>query len=394
MKILIVGSDLNAFLLAKYIKFQNTTHDIYVTTNESCEDNSYTPIDIKENDVQSICDFVKYNQIEFTIATSQLAIINGVADIFKKECFPIFAPFSEAARVTFFNSIAKKIMYKLKINTPKFGIFDRENLAIEYVRRTKFPIVIENDFTLLKRECNIYNTYSKAKLGLQKIFENPNEKIVIENYIETEPLYAYFVTDGFNALPLITLERTSGEHFSSVIAPSKKVSDDLLIKILKQAIYPLLDDISKFAEGYTGIIGIKFKLVKDTFAILEFYNGFQYYDLQSFISIANEDIIEILFSAANGSLADNYNCINHNDCFSYSIAVDKSEIASDFEEEDFIQSEDNKKVIYTNTASTITYAKENLLDYIKNVCSGDLYNKIITTDAKKEVRIWNRIVNF
>lgn len=387
MKILIVGSDLNAFLLAKYIKFQNTTHDIYVTTNESCADDSYTPIDIKENDIQSICDFVKYNQIEFTIVTSQLAIINGIADIFKKECFPIFAPFAETARVTFFNSIAKKIMYKLKINTPKFGIFDRENLAIEYVRRTKFPIVIENDFTLLKRECNIYDTYSKAKLGLQKIFENPNEKIVIENYIEAEPLYAYFITDGFNALPLITLERTSGEHFSSVIAPSKKVSDDLLIKILKQAIYPLLDDISKYAEGYTGIIGIKFKIIKDAFAILEFYNGFQHFDFQSFISISNEDIVNTLYSAANGSLADNYERINHNDYYTYTIAVDKTEIKQNSEDEDFIQSEDNKKVIFTNTASTVTYAKENLLDYIKTVCSNDVYNKIITTDAKKEIRI-------
>ena len=110
--------------------------------------------------MQSICDFVKYNQIEFTIATSQLAIINGIADLFKKEGFPIFAPFSEAARITFFNSIAKKIMYKLKINTPKFGIFDRENLALEYVRRTRFPLVIQNDFTLLERECSVYNTYS------------------------------------------------------------------------------------------------------------------------------------------------------------------------------------------------------------------------------------------
>lgn len=387
MKILIVGSNLNAFLLAKYIKVQNSTHDIYITTNETCDDGSYTPIDIKENDVPSICDFVKYNQIEFTIATSQLAIINGIADVFKKECFPIFAPYSEAARITFFNSIAKKIMYKLKINTPKFGIFDRENLAIEYVRRTKFPIVIENDFTLLTRECNIYDTYTKAKLGLQKIFENPNEKIVIENYFDSEPLYAYFITDGFNALPLIALERSSGENYSSATAPSKKISNDILVKILKQAIYPLLDDISKFADGYIGILGIKFKLVKDTFAILEFYNGFQHYDLQSFIAISNEDIVSLLFDAANGCLGDNYNEISYNENYSYTIAVNKSEIIKEYGDEDFIQSEDNEKVIFTNTASTITYAKENLLEYIENICNKDLYNRIITADAKKEIRI-------
>ena len=387
MKILIVGSDSNAFLLAKYIKIQDSTHDLYVTTEELCVDESYTPINIRENDVPSICDFVKYNQIEFTIATSQLAIINGIADIFKKEGFPIFAPFAEAARITFFNSIAKKIMYKLKINTPKFGIFDRENLALEYVRRSRFPIVIENDFTLFVRECSICKTYSEAKLGLQKVFESGNEKIVIENYIETEPLYIYFVTDGFSALPLVTIERTSGEKFSLSVSPSNKVTKNILVKILKQAIYPLLDDISKYAGGYTGIIGLKVKLIKDTFAILEFYNGFQYYDFQTFISLSEENIVDVLYSAANGSLADDYDYIQHKEDFSYTVAVNKSEFVEHFEDDEFIHSEDAEKIILTNTASTLTYAKSNLLNYVQEFCSKDVYNRIIQAEDKKELRI-------
>ena len=115
MKILIAGSDINAKILASYLKIEDNSNDIYITTDEVSTDNTYTPINIKENDIVSVSDFVKYNQIEFTIVTSPIAIINGIADEFKKEGFPVFAPTSEAARVTFFNAIAKKIMYKLKI---------------------------------------------------------------------------------------------------------------------------------------------------------------------------------------------------------------------------------------------------------------------------------------
>ena len=286
-----------------------------------------------------------------------------------------------------FNSIAKKIMYKLKINTPKFGIFDRENLALEYVRRSRFPIVIQNDFTLLERECSVYKTFSNAKLGLQKIFENGNEKIVIESYIDTDPLYLYFITDGFNALPLIGMERTSGNDYTAITAPSKKISDDIVRRILKQAIYPLLDDISKFAEGYTGIIGLKIKLVKDTFAILEFYNGFQHYDFQSYISLADEDIIDVLYSAANGCLADNYNYIQHKDDFSYTLAISKNEINIQSEEDEFIQTEDSQKVILTNTGATVNFAKEDLLEFVREFVTVDLYNRIIDTDSEKEYRI-------
>lgn len=388
MKILIAGSDLNAILLAKYLKLQDANHDIYVTTLEKSDDGSYTPLRIRENDIASICDFVKYNQIEFTIATSQLAIINGIADVFKKECFPIFAPFSEAARITFFNSIAKKIMYKLKINTPKFGIFDREALAIDYVRKTGFPIVIENDFTLISRETNIYNSFSKAKLGLQKIFENSNEKIVIENYIDEEPLYVYFITDGFNALPLLGLERTSGKNFTSASAPSKKIPDNILVKILREAIYPLLDDISKYADNYTGIIGLKIKIKNNNFYVLEFYNGFQQYDFQVFLSLLNESLFNLLYDAANGCLADNHNIVELTDSFSYTIAIDKSEITNIAEEEtDYIETQDEKKLIITNTSATLNYAKENLLEYIETICNKKLFKEIINSDKGKEIKI-------
>lgn len=381
MKILIVGSDLNAIMLAQYIKLQDSTHDIYITSLDKTEDKSFTPINIRENDVNSICDFVKYNQIEFTIVTSQLAIINGIADKFKKECFPIFAPFAEAARITYFNSIAKKIMYKLKINTPKFGIFDRENLAIDYIRNSKFPIVIGNDFTLITRETKVYETFSKAKLGLQKIFENNNERVVIESYIDIEPIYLYFITDGFNALPLISIERNKCENFSTLTAPSSKLSEEMIVKILKSAVYPLLDDISKYAGNYTGVIGLKTKIYKDNFCIIEFYNGFQEYDFQTFVSLLNEDLLKLLYDTTNGCLADNYDYIKLNDNYSYTIALSRKDIKNTGNE--FIESNDENKYIITNTAPTLNYAKEQLIDYVETICNKEIYQEII----KKEKRI-------
>lgn len=383
MKILIAGSDLNAIMLAQYIKLQDSTHDIYITSLDKSEDKSYTSINIRENDVSSICDFVKYNQIEFTIVTSQLAIINGIADTFKKEGFPIFAPFSEAARITFFNSIAKKIMYKLKINTPKFGIFDRENLAIDYVRHAKLPIVIENDFTLISRDSEIYETFSQAKRGLQKIFENNNERVVIESYIDIEPIYLYFITDGFNALPLISIERHSEKDFSIITAPSSKLSEEMIVKILKTALYPLLDDISKYAGNYTGVIGLKTKIYKDNFCIIEFYNGFQEYDFQAFLPLLSENFFNLLYDTSNGILAENHNYVNLNDKFSYSVAINKEKIIKNENiYNNYTESYDNDKIIITNTASTLNYAKEDLLDYIKIICEETTYKEITNLEKK------------
>ncbi len=388
MKILIAGSDLNAILLAKYIKLQNSIHDIFLTTDRICPDESYTPLNIKENDITSIVDFVKYNQIEYTIVTSPFAVINGIADEFKKENFPVFAPFADAARITYFTSIAKKIMYKLKISTPKFGIFDRENLATDYARRAKFPIVIENDFTLLLREINVYNSFSKAKIGIQKLFENSNEKIVIENYIESAPLFLYFITDGYNALPLISLDMSIEENYTTITAPSIKISQKMIIDILQKVIYPLLDDISKFANVYMGILGLKVKIVKDTFYVLEFYNGFQDYHFQSFLSLLDEDLLDILYNTTNGSIADNYEYINKLAGYSYTMVLNDSDVKNiDDTENEIIQSIYKDKYVYTVVSSTVNSAKYNLLDFIKTVCPDKLLKDIIKSEKEKEIRI-------
>ncbi len=382
MKILIAGSDLNAKLLAQYLKIEDENNDIYVTTEDKNFDNFYTSVNIKENDIASICDFVKYNQIEFTIATSSIAIINGIADEFKKEGFAIFAPYSEAARITYFNSIAKKILYKLKINTPKFGIFDRENMAIDYIRKTNFPIIIENDFTLLSRESHKYDTFIKAKVGIQKIFENDNNKIVIENYIDGEDYYLYFITDGYNAIPLISLTRREENTFTTISAPSEKISEEIIIKILENTIYPLLDDITKYTNKYIGLIGLKVKIKKESYYILEIYNGFQQYDLQIFISLLKENLCKILFDTANSCLTDNHKNIKITNDYSFSTIISKKEIEQkldyqpDTDEEEFIIIEDKENIIYTATGPTINRAKEKLIDYLETIFDNKIINEI------------------
>lgn len=387
MKILIAGSDINAKLLASYLKIEDNSNDIYITTDEESSDNSYTPIRIKENDIPSICDFVKYNQIEFTIVTSSMAIINGIADEFKKESFPVFAPASESARVTFFNGIAKKIMYKLKIPTVRFGIFDRENLALDYVRNSKFPVSVVNDFNLLSRFNITYNSFSKAKAGIQKIFEEGNNKIVIENYLDEESIYMYFVTDGYNALPLTSVERLYGDKYTIAMSPSGKVTNKITADILQRAVYPLLDDIIKYADMYKGILGVRFKIRNGQFFIFEFYNGFESIDFQTFLPVIDDNLLDIFYEASTNGLNESRNFIKTSNNYSFTISVDKSEIEEIDGEEEFILIEDSQRYVITSSASTLNGARTKLFDYLQMIIRRETFDKIMQTSLQKELKI-------
>ena len=387
MKILIAGSDINAKLLASYLKIEDNSNDIYITTDEVSTDNTYTPINIKENDIVSISDFVKYNQIEFTVVTSPIAIINGLADEFKKEGFPVFAPTSESARITFFNSIAKKIMYKLKITTPRFGMVDRENLAIEYARSLKFPIVVCNDFNLLPRFNIKFNSFCKAKDGIQKIFEDGNNKIIIENYMDENPIYMYFITDGYSALPIGNVERFGNDKYTIAVSPSGKIDETTTIDIIQKIIYPLLDDIVKYAEMYIGILGLKIKIHNNNIYILEFYNGFDNIDFQTIFPCLKDDLLGVFYKAATDGLNNNFNFINMSDYYSYSIAVDKKRINFIEEDNEFICSETNDKYVFTSTALTLNAAISKLHDYLKTMLTKDIYASILDEILQRECKV-------
>ena len=388
MKILIVGESINSILLAKYINIQNPSDDIYVTQKESEHCDFCTFVNIRESDIGGLASFVKYNQIEFTVVLSELAVINGIAEEFQKEGFLIFAPSSQSSRITFFNSIAKKIMYKLKIPTQRFGIFDRENLAIEYVRNAKFPVLIQNDFMLLERINDKYNSFSSAKTGIQKLFETGNEKIVIENFLDEPDIFLYFISDGYNAFPIVDIEKYKGEDYSASVSSSEKISDEIIMKILRSVVYPLLDDISKFSQPYLGILGMKLKIRKNMFYVSEFFNTFQDFDFQIFLSLMGENILALLYDAANGGLAENRNHVEKINGYSYSVSVNKKYVKNTDEDFDNIFiSENNERRAYTVVKSTLNSAKNELFSCLESVVDDKMLSKIKNDDVKKELRI-------
>lgn len=388
MKILIVGESINSILLAKYINIQNPSDDIYVTQKESEHSDFCTFVNIRESDIGGLASFVKYNQIEFTVVLSEIAVINGIAEEFQKEGFLIFAPSSQSSRITFFNSIAKKIMYKLKIPTQRFGIFDRENLAIEYVRNAKFPVLIQNDFMLLERINDKYNSFSSAKTGIQKLFETGNEKIVIENFLDEPDIFLYFISDGYNAFPIADIEKYKSEDYSASVSSSEKISDEIIMKILRSVVYPLLDDISKFSQPYLGILGMKLKIRKNMFYVSEFFNTFQDFDFQIFLSLMGENILALLYDAANGSLAENRNHVEKINGYSFSVSVNKKYVKNTDEDFDNIFiSENNERRAYTVVKSTLNSAKNELFSCLESVVDDKMLSKIKNDDVKKELRI-------
>lgn len=399
MRILIVGSDANAYTIAKTMSELKQVDLVFVAPGNDNIKEFATSIDIQDNNIEELLDFAQANEINLTIVTSEKAIMNSIANVFNKHNLNIFAPTSDAARIASNRSSTKKTLYKLRIQTPKFGIFDRENLAIDYARKSKYPLVIKNDTNFEGDNGVFCNTFPKAKLAIEKLFENFNKKILIEDYVRANQVSFYVITDGYTALPIgrACNKRRNDESFygeqkdiNASYSPDYYISNELESKIMTRVVYPIIDEISKHSSPYVGILGIDLLINGNNFQVSEFRTFFDSLDLQSVLPLIKDNLYDLFFAATFGSLSDEYTKINFLDLSSISLEIENgSKIKEEPEEEIRISYSSNKKIILTSLGATLNSAKNNLHDYLESnnhtefvenlglidICKGDLCNE-------------------
>ena len=370
MSILIIGSDANAYSIAEYMS-KNENVDIVFTTSRSEKIESFANfVDISENDTDNLLDFVIANDIDLTVVTSMIAIENNIAGCFENSGRLIFAPSSESAGITIFKSLAKKMMYKLKIPTIKFGIFERENQAIDYVYQARRPLIIKNDTQISDAYPVLTNSFSKAKSVIEKLFISPENKIIIEDYIDAQKVSLYYITDGYSALKIgncISYDENLS-YMDNYISNSNILSSELDLKILNEVVYPILDDISFHNQSYSGILGVDLLVNENYYNVIEFYPFFKQMHLQTILPNIKTDLYCLFLSVANGSFSDEYEFIDTNN---YSCV---SRITNNFDENKLSYINDDNltyayttasNIILTQIAQTTNRARKNLEENIQ-----------------------------
>ena len=339
MKILIVGSGAKEHTIAKLISQYENTSLVFVAPGNAAIDEFANCIDIKADDTENLAEFAKINEIDLTIACSEKAIAAGIAERFNEDGLMIFVPSSEAARITTNKSVSKKFMYKTKIQTPKFGIFDRENIAIDYARKSKYPLVVKTDEHAHGENVYICDNFKIAKRIIEDLFSGKQKKVVIEDFIAGQEFSYYIISDGYNAMPLGsaviykgTLEGNGGVITSGLGAysPFYMIDRNLESKIFKQIVYPALDELSKNGNQYIGILGIDIILDRTgNLNVIEFNPFFKEPDAQCILNLLEENVTNIMKSAITGSLVDEYTEINTKPLYSASVVLSSGNYPSE-----------------------------------------------------------------
>lgn len=409
-KVLIVGASAKEYALVQ--KFKNYDCDIVVAPGNDAIKEIAKCVDIREHNVQELLEYVLENAIDLTIASSELSIRNNISGLFQANNLLIFAPTADSAEAALSRSAGKKFLYKLRVPTPRFAIFDKVQFAIDYLKTAQMPQVIRTDEPIEGRDRLVCTTFSASKTFVEDLFCRNESRVVLEDYVYGHEFTLYIVTDGYHAVPLTTvanykfLENGDGGILTSGIgafSPDYKISKDIEISIMKFVVNSVLEALQRKGAPYLGILGVDCVLKDDgSFVVLDFKTFLSDHDAQAVLSLIDENLLTLFEACAVGSFADDYETVKISDNSSVSCVLSARSAGKVIEGIELVESDisyfpvfknkyleyetiEGRSLVLTKTSKTLSRAAKGLYDDI------DLINfegKKYRTDICKQVEIF------
>lgn len=332
MKVLVIGSGAREHAFICKLSQNPKVEKIYCIPGNPGITEFAECINVSIDDIPSICEFAMEHGVDFTIPLTQKVIANGICDIFRENDLTIFGPSKEAAKIGTNRAFAKKFMFKNKIPTPRYGLFDKENAALDYVKKSNYPIIVKYDVADVYTEDSFYcETLSQARKAIQKSFEKMNKTVVIEESFKGYEITCTVLSDGYNAVPLPyvcvykrTLEGDGGAITQGVgaFAPVNKVDFEIESKIAQEIMFPVIDKLNSSGTSFEGLLSVNLVISeKNEIKAIDFSSVIGDPEAQTVLPLIEDDLFDLLYATAIGALGDEYESIETNDLNAISVNI-------------------------------------------------------------------------
>ena len=388
--ILVIGKGAVASSLARKLSAFENVGQIYVASGNEIQSELYTNIDIRGGDLTGLLKFVLEQNIYLTIPVSEDALRADVVSFFMENDQNIFGPTKGACNIALNKSVGKKFLYKIHAQTSKFGTFDKQNIAQDWLKTATFPVVIKSSEKSSQGDRLVCPTISLAEQFLDNLFSRGETGVLIEEFTYGHNFTVYFMTDGYSAIPFATvgnykfMEEGDGGLLTEGVgcySPDYKVSQ-VIISRVENVVRNTLVALDKKGEPYIGILGVDCTLTgEDKFFVNEYKSFMQNFDVMAVLNSIDENLINVFVACIEGLFADEYEVIKTNNTHSISSVVfsrqDDKIITglnnlNDTCNVDFIQGNGKlttrgENFVLTSGASTLSRAKSNLYEDLSEI---------------------------
>ena len=318
MKVLIVGSGGREHAIATSVAKSKKVSKIYCAPGNGGISQIAECVAIGAMEFDKLVDFAKEKAIDLVIVGMDDPLVGGLVDKMEEAGIRTFGPRKNAAILEGSKAFSKDLMKKYNIPTAAYENFDDPDAAIEYIKKGNFPIVLKADGLALGKGVLICNTLEEALDGVKSImldkqFGAAGSRMVVEEFMTGREVSVLSFVDGKTIKTMTSAQdhkrakdgdqglNTGG---MGTFSPSPFYTEEV-DEFCKKYVYKATVD-AMAAEGreFKGIIFFGLMLTPNGPRVLEYNARFGDPEAQVVLPRMKNDIIEVMESCINGTLAD------------------------------------------------------------------------------------------
>ena len=314
MKIAILGSGGREHALAVQISKSKKLDKIYCIPGNAGTDSIGKNVNLELDNFDEIYRFIKNEKIDLVIVGPEKPLVDGIVDYLNEKNIKVFGPNQKVSQLEGSKIFTKNLCEKYKIPTAKFGIFNKEKEAIEFVKKNSLPIVIKADGLASGKGVYICENFNESQRAIQEIFDGKFGKaknILIEEFLDGEEMSFFILSDGKTIKTFETaqdhkrvLEGDLGKNTGGMGAysPSRLINKTLERKILDKIIFPTIHGLKEMNITYKGFLYAGLMIVNDEPYLIEYNVRMGDPECQTILPKLKTDISEIFLACCEEEL--------------------------------------------------------------------------------------------
>ena len=314
MKVGIIGSGGREHSICLALSKSSKVDQIYCFPGNAGTSQIANNIDINLEKFDVLKNFINLNKIDLIVVGPEKPLVDGIVDYLEKNKIKVFGPSKAAAELEGSKIFTKNLCKKYNIPTAQFGIFQNVAEAMEFIKKSKYPLVIKADGLASGKGVYICENNNEAQSAINEIFDGKfgvAKNLLIEEFLEGEEMSYFIISDGKTFKSFDTaqdhkrvLEGDLGKNTGGMGAysPSRMINDELENKIIKKIIEPTLKGLKDSGINYKGFLYAGLMISDNEPYLIEYNVRMGDPECQTILPKLKSDLIDIFLACCSGDL--------------------------------------------------------------------------------------------
>ena len=263
---------------------------------------------------KNLLKLIKYHKIDVVIVGPEEPLVKGLVDFLNKNKIKVFGPNKYASKLEGSKAFMKSLCKLNKIPTAKFKICKRNKQVIDFIKKSKFPLVVKADGLAAGKGVTICNSKKQVINISNKIFKGKfksSKILVLEEFLKGEEASYFLIVDknNFKFFGSAQDHKRVGENDKGpntggmgAYSPAPIINKEIENKIINKIVKPTLSALKRKGKPYTGFLYVGLMIVDNEPFLIEYNVRMGDPECQTILPRLKTDLLRIIVNALKNKL--------------------------------------------------------------------------------------------